>query len=136
MCELTMEEKVKIIHLVLVDLKSNKDVGDIMRVKPILVSKLVQMAKKNKNFLLEMEVKEAQRQECVDKVVLETKNMLKTNHIIHKSSQIKHLVLDNHGLQLKNPQICRIFRERLGLKYKKVKYIPFKGNSEQNLCLR
>ena len=59
MCELTMEEKVKIIHLVLVDLKSNKDVGDIMRVKPILVSKLVQMAKKNKNFLLEMEVKEA-----------------------------------------------------------------------------
>ena len=57
MCELTLEEKVKIIHLALVDLKSNKDVGDIMRVKPILVSKLVQMAKKNKGFLEEMEVK-------------------------------------------------------------------------------
>jgi len=57
MCELTLEEKVKIIHLALVDLKSNKDVGDIMRVKPIMVRKLVQMAKKNKGFLEEMEVK-------------------------------------------------------------------------------
>jgi hypothetical protein len=37
---------------------------------------------------------------------------------------------EKHNLDLKNTFVCRVFRERLGMKYKPVKKIPFKGNSE------
>ena len=35
-----------------------------------------------------------------------------------------------------NQQVRKIFREELGMKYKRIKKIPFQGNSEQNLVLR
>ena len=69
-------------------------------------------------------------------IVAETRGLLRQQKIIHKASVVKHIVEEKHGLLVKDQQLKKIFREQLGLRYKKVKRIPFQGNLERNLVLR
>jgi hypothetical protein len=70
------------------------------------------------------------KEDCKTKICVETQNILSRKKILTKSSEMKHLMKEKHNLDLKNAFVCRVFRERLGMKYKPVKQIPFKGNSE------
>lgn len=41
-----------------------------------------------------------------------------------------------HNFRPTNRFVCKVFRNDLGMKYKKVKKIAFQGNSERSLVLR
>ena len=69
-------------------------------------------------------------------IVSETRGLLRQKKIIHKASVVKHIVENNHNLLVNDQLICKIFREQLGLRFKKVQRIAFKGNAEKNLVLR
>lgn len=57
-----MNEKLDIVHQVIVNLKSHKDVADIYKVKPAVVGRLVRKASKNKSYLSEMRLKAYDKQ--------------------------------------------------------------------------
>jgi hypothetical protein len=65
-----------------------------------------------------------------------TRILLSQRRIINKASVVTHQVNEEHGLQLKDHFIKRIFKEKMGLKYKRVKHIAFQGNNPKNLILR
>ena len=62
--------------------------------------------------------------------------ILREEQAIIKASQVKYRVRKEHSMEVTNQQVRKIFREELGMKYKRIKKIPFQGNSEQNLVLR
>ena len=62
--------------------------------------------------------------------------ILKKNKDMHKSDEVKALSKAEYGQESSNYQICKVFRNELGLKYKMSKKITFQGNSERNLVLR
>ncbi len=61
---------------------------------------------------------------------------LREEQTITKAYKVKHRVSKKHSIDVDNQQIRKIFRDALGMKYKRIKKIPFQGNSEQNLVLR
>ena len=65
-----------------------------------------------------------------------TKSLLSDKQIITKASVVTHQLYIEHGLQVRDWEVRKIFRERLGLRYKRVKRIAFKGNTDKNLYLR
>lgn len=136
MCELSLEEKIEIVHRCLILNHAHREVADAMRVKPSLISCLIKRTKDNKNFIHELRAKEDGKLERINKIVTEARTLLRQKQIIHKSSIVKHLVKDKHQLEVKNAFVCKVFREQLAMKFKPVKKIQFRGNSEQNLILR
>lgn len=93
-------------------------------------------AKDNINYLQEQRTKQDQKKHLQDVVVAETRGLLRQQKIINKASVVKHIVEENYGLLVQDQQICKIFRQQLGLRFKKVHRIAFKGNAEKNLVLR
>lgn len=92
--------------------------------------------KENKNLLQELRDKEELKKEKINQVVAATNDLLRRKEIIHKASQVKHLIAKKHDLEVKDHFIIKVFHERIGLKYKRVKRIAFRGNDEKNLVLR
>ena len=99
-----------------------------MGVKKPAVGNLMRKAKANVKYIQELRTKQEEKQHLQDVVVSETRGLLRQQKIIHKASMVKHIVEDNHGLLVKDQLIYKIFREHLGMRYKKVKRIAFKGN--------
>lgn len=107
-----------------------------MGVKKSTVRNLMRKTKENIDYLQELRTKEEDKQHLQDVVVAETRGLLRQKKIIHKASVVKHIVEDKHGLLVQDQLICKIFREQLGLRFKKVQRIAFQGNAEKNLVLR
>ena len=135
-CKLTLEEKIEIVHQYLLGLQTQRDVAQAMGGKITVVKSLMKKVKANVDYLQELRAKENDKQNVIAVVESETQALLRQKKIIKKASMVKHIIKENHGLLLKDQTICKIFHEYLGMKYKKVKRIAFKGNAEKNLVLR
>ena len=55
---------------------------------------------------------------------------------IERAAQVRADVAHLFEVNVKDHEIRKVFRRRLGLKFKKIKKVPFHGNSEKNLVLR
>ena len=89
---------------------SQREVADEFMVKSTLVSCLVRKAKANVNFLKEIRTKVDEKQKCIGMIMAETQGLMRKKEIIHKASMVKHLLVEKHGLEVKNGLIYRVFR--------------------------
>ena len=63
-------------------------------------------------------------------------DMNATNGDIDRACQVRNRVEAAHGLEVKDWYVRKVLREHMGQRYKKIKKIPFHGNSDKNLILR
>ena len=136
MSQLTIEEKIEILHRIFIMYDTEIDVAKACRVKLHLVKSLKKKIKSNINFIRDLKVKR-QEVEQRDKLIVETaENILSNEQQILKSSVVKHKVFEDHQLEVTNKQVCQVMKDQMGMRYKKVKLISYNGNSERNLILR
>jgi len=84
--QLTVEEKIAIVHAVVVDDRTFDDAARLHRVSKALAKSLVAKAKRNKKFLSDL-IDNQKAKEAVDsKIVAETRRLLDEDSIVHKSS--------------------------------------------------
>jgi hypothetical protein len=62
--------------------------------------------------------------------------LLRFEKHIFKASVVKHAVMAKHTLKVTDTFVRRVFRQRMLLKYKKVKLVPYLANTERSLVLR
>ena len=129
-------EKVAIVHQVLVKYDSHKDVAYQFRVKPVVISLLVKKAKKNHTFIEELLAKDEKKDQTRESVVAEAKQVLQEGHFIYNAKQIVTRVKEHHGILVDVKTVRKVFRDDLDLQYRKMKRVPFQGNSERCLVLR
>ena len=134
--ELAINERVEIVHEVVVGLASQKEVAEGHNISPLLVNQLVRSTRNCRKFFDELRAKEAAGAEKKKELVLASKQLLQEDGHIWKVAQVQERVLENSGRKISLQYVRKAFRQRLGLRYKKVKKIPFQGNSERSLVLR
>ena len=76
------------------------------------------------------------KEEKREKIIVKTTEMIEAKKSILKAETIKNMVERDCDLKVTNALVRQVFREDLGLKYKKIKRLPYTGNSERNLILR
>ena len=62
--------------------------------------------------------------------------LLQRETIIEKAAQVGRIVKVRHDITLKDYQVRKVFREQIGLKYKRIKKLAFQGNNDRSLVLR
>ena len=62
--------------------------------------------------------------------------MLNVNTVIEKAASIGRVLEANHDICVPVHQIRKMFRQNMGLKYKRIKKISFQGNCQRSMVLR
>ena len=62
-------------------------------------------------------------------------NLNETDEFIDSSEHVMNLVNGKGGLQVSSRETLAVLKQ-MGMRYRKVKHVPLKANSERNLVLR
>ena len=133
---LTIGEKVAIVHSIIVDLNTMSDVAKEYRVTVACISNLVRAAKKVPGFLRELHDKQIRKEESKDKLFKVILDMLQNDEYLSSVRFIKDQVATVHNIHIKENQLTRLMVQDFGMKYKKVKDISYTSNDDKNLILR
>ena len=133
---LSIDEKVAIIHSIIVDLNTMTDVAKEYRVTVACVSNLVRVAKKVPGFLRELQDKDYRKQESKDKIFKIILDMLQNGAYLSSVRFIRDQIQKLHKIEIKESQMKQLMVQDFGMRYKKVKEISYTSNDDKNLILR
>jgi hypothetical protein len=100
MCQLLTQEKISIVHAVIVNLRSHCDVSFEFNVKPQLVSNLVTRAKRNRQFLEEIQIRDQIIQSKRHSIQETTLEVIRNHGYVWRASQITDKVNSNGGFKV------------------------------------
>jgi transposase-like protein len=100
MCQLSTQEKISIVHAVIVNLRSHSDVSFEFNVKPQLVSNLVTRAKRNRKFLEEIQIRDQIIQSKRHAIQETTLEVIRNHGYVWRASQITDRVNSNSGFKV------------------------------------
>ena len=119
-----------------VNLSSHDDTATKFRVTPGLVHRLVKAYKKDSGFVESLQNREEVRKSKVANVEKATNEILATAKNVWRRAQIVDHVKQKYDMKVSKELVSQVLRHRLHMRYRKVKRIPFQGNSERCLVLR
>ena len=93
--ELSLEEKIAIVHDYLIGKEKQSEVAKVHRVTTSLVCALVLKARRNPKFLEELRAERDMANKKVEAVILETRKALTEGTCIHKASLVRRRVKMN-----------------------------------------
>ena len=134
--ELSATEVATVVHKVYVSLMSHKEVALEHSIKVPLVSRLVQQARKDRNFLAEMLEKESNRELTSLAIARRANVILEQGGNIWKAGHLLGPLNYNDGVSTTVQAVRKVLRHDLGLRFRKVKTIPYQGNMQRCLVLR
>jgi len=133
---LAVEEKIRIVHQVLVEYHTQTEVAREHRVSNGVVFRLVRKAQKNRNFLEELVDVQRRREDKVELTKAVVQGLNENQEVIDSVAHVQKTIKSQHGQNLKPWQIRRVMKEELGMSYKKIKPVAWQANSTRNLILR
>jgi hypothetical protein len=140
---LTIEEKIQIVHEVVVLHEKQTVVAYRHRISNATVSSLYKRAQRNKEFFEEMLSQRAGKELKVETVKQKVVAMNESRKFIDSAAMVKrHLEADEEHLEemnrkkFKEHEICEVMRRELGMSFRKVTHVAVHANSEKNLVLR
>lgn len=92
--------------------------------------------KKDAGFVQELRDKEQSRIEKVQMVIEEARDILSTQKHIWRSQQVSDQVKMRRKTHVSMHFVGEVLRKCMHMRYKKVKRVPFQGNSARCLVLR
>ena len=105
-------------------------------VKKALVSWIARHVAKDPSLLDEIELDEVNKSEDRLRVKMAVGRLLASGNVIWNIDQVQGYIEQPAGKSLTNSFVGSVLRNDLGLKYKKVKAISWKGNTERCKVLR
>ena len=100
------------------------------------VSNLVSTLKRSKSTIVKRRVKELRKGHDLAAIVSTIKELVSERCSIWSTKQVRGLVKERTGLTVSTSKILHVLKRQLQLSYRKVKRVPFQGNSERNKVLR
>ena len=134
--DLTSHTVDKIIHEVMVNKLSHGEAAVKFKVKCALVSKLVRAYKKDCGFVQAIRDREQSRLTKSTRVVDAVNEILATRKNLWRTAQVVEHIQSKYDCQVKPHYVSFILRNCLKMRYRKVKRVPFQGNSERCMILR
>ena len=134
--EMTTEELQTIVDTVKQDKLSHAQAAIKFNVNKTLISRLIVQSRNDPNFLEKAAIKESARRLKLRAVLTESKKMLSSPKGLLKSSQVSEAVAERHSISVSDKYVSAVLRNDLGARYKRIKRIPFMGNSVRCQVLR
>jgi hypothetical protein len=119
-----------------VDKLLHGDAARKYRVSTALVGVLVARGKRNRHFFEELRERENMVRHNKDLIKAKAMQLLQSEQVIDRASDVRHLVLQENGISVTDKTVRAVFRQEMGLKFRKIKLISHQANSERNLVLR
>ncbi len=119
-----------------VDMLDHRTIATQFRITRTLVHRLLKAHRKDEGFLDALQTSEEQQQLKLAKVVAAIQTMREQKLPIWRTSLVQDAVLRDHGLRVRRPYVAHVLRHALKMRYRRVKPIPFDGNSDRCLILR
>ena len=132
----TLNEKIDIVHRVLIGFEKHADIARELRVAPSVVAMVIYKAKQKKEVLRELLNKReeaASRREAI-KAVTEGLNARRV--VIDNVQQVLKEVTQGPQIETTDKEVRSVMREELGMRYRKIKTVSLHSNSVKNLVLR
>ena len=134
--KLTVREKIKIVHKVICEHHSEKEVAKEHRISQQYVSYLCMKTRKNPKFLTEM-ASENQKKAAVRVDVLQViMDYFNNERHVGSTRELKSMLKEEHGIDIKPWTLRQYLRKELNLRYKRIEDTSWKGNAPKNLILR
>ena len=134
--KILLEEKVEIVHQVLVEHEMVADVAKEHRVSVQVVQVLVNKASKHKDYLSEQitarQVSQLKRQIIADLVA----QMVEEDDFIDSVASVRDAVEEEVDVAVTEAEVRAVMVEDLGMSYRKVKPLSLQANCEKNIILR
>jgi len=131
-----MEDKVAIVHKVLIGFELLKDVAKEYHVSQTVVSLLVKKVKTNPNYFRELLARQDEWSSKLDRARSVIEDMVSKNEFIDSAAQVQKLILNKTTLDLKEYRVRKILTFDFGMSYKKIKSVALHANSDKNRILR
>ena len=125
-----------IIDAAKVEKLTHREVAVKFGVSPRLVSGLVTADRKDPEFVPSARRREMKKRLKMRAVVQTSLRKLQDAETAFRAKDVKAAVEDEHGIEVSCQYVCKVLRHDIGAKYKRVKRIPFLGNSPRCLLLR
>ena len=134
--DLSVDERVAILHAFLVDFRERSDIAREFRVSVALVSRLAYAAKKDRGVVgawRSNEAKKESRQRALD---LAVRLQLDDHGFISSVRAVKARLEAESGHILSNDSVRRLMKSQLGLSYKKLYHMQPRQNFPKSMISR
>ena len=133
---LTLDQKVEIAWKVFIEKERLADVAKHFRSTPSAISRFTSSLRKKPSLLQElMNIRDKKASER-SKVAGLVQKMVDEHQVIDSVEKVIKKIDGQHETVLKAPEMRKIMREDLGLRWKKIKEVSLHENSIKNLVLR
>ena len=105
-------------------------------VSSMLVGRLLRAYRQNPDFVAEYATKLHARSNKSSLVMTAVTDFKSAEQQIWKAEQLAGYIMDTRQVQLSNAFVASVMRNHLGMRYKKVRRIPWQGNTERAVVLR
>ena len=134
--ELSADEVEKIVVAARTMKRTRQEIGLVFGVSSQLVTKLATTAKKDPTFLSTLKKKEDKRREKLRLVVTKSLSLLQSKEGLLRARDVVAQVEAEAGVRVSDGYVRSVLRYDLGARYKRIKKIPYLGNSDRCLLLR
>ena len=100
------------------------------------VGKIVRAFKHRPNYEGELLGKQAKKEERLAAAVSTIEDIMARNEDIWSLKQVSDDAAARHGVKLSNRVLSNVMKSHFDMRFRKVKRVPFKGNSERSLVVR
>ena len=132
---LTYEEKHEIVYKVQVEFQKHEDVAKELGVSKGTITQLVCKAKKRPKLLEDLTATHVDKVRLDDIITSVVTRLNTIDAFIDSAEVVVKTIKEETGLEVSQQKV-RLILKHMGMKYRKVKYIPIAGNSDRSLVLR
>ena len=104
--------------------------------RPKVVTQLSSALKRSKPTIAKRRTRELQKSLTEAVVISVISSMLESKRPMYSAKQIQGLVKEHHDCKVSLYVILKVLKEKFRFSYRKIKRVPFSGNSERNKVLR
>ena len=134
--KLTTRDKIQIVHKVLCQHHTVKEVAKEYRISQPYTSLLVTKAKKKPGFLDEIAANDQLELDFREKVAVSVNGYIQENKPLHNVKEIQEKLLEDYDLVVKDTKLRNILHKELRMRYTMISSTSWQGNAPKNLILR
>ena len=133
---LSVDEKICIVHKVLISFEHQREVAKEYRISPNSVAQIVHKAKKKPKFIRELWNRKAEKEEKVEAAINCIGELISDRVKLDSAGTVMDKLHEKTDKEYKVHQVRSILGKQMGMSYKKLSSVSLHTNSPKNLILR
>ena len=134
--QVSAETRVQIAKLARMKTRSHCEIAQLFNVRTTTVSAISSIVKRGKPSIMNRRTKELKRSHNYATIVSAIMRLLDQRKSIWSARQVQRLVKEQFGQVVKLSLVLSVLKNQFRLSYRKIKRVPFQGNSERSKVLR